>query len=121
MARSVYPLLWFKFPVAGVEWSVYFTNERATPAIRGLEGLTLSNDLACYVHRRFMKNERAAQTIALHEMDHAIAWGCGASITLYGNDDDTEERNIQTMTPPRFDTLIRAGMLRFQPIPSVSR
>lgn len=116
-----YPLPWFTFPVNGVLWTMYLTNERATPRIKGNEGLTLHGECACFVHKRFAANERNAQSIALHEMEHAIAWGSGASATLYDGNDEAEERAIQTLTPPRFDTLMRAGLLTFPPMPKVKR
>lgn len=117
MPRRVYPLKWFTFPVGAVTWTMYVTNERATPRIRGCEGLTLHDQYACFVNRKYTRNERAAQAIAMHEIDHAVAWGSGASVTLYKNDDESEEHAIQVLTPPRFDTLVRAGLLVFPPLP----
>jgi hypothetical protein len=116
---SRYPLPWFSFPVGSVVWTMYVTNERATPKIKGCEGLTLHDQYACFVHHKHARNERAAQAIALHEIDHAVAWGSGASLTLYKGSEDAEETAIQTLTPPRFDTLVRAGLLTFPALPTV--
>lgn len=116
--RGVYPLPWFSFPVGAVSWTMFITSERATPQVRGLEGVTLHDQCACFVNVRHAKVERAAQAIAFHEMMHAGAWGSGASVTLWSNVDEQEERAIQTLAPVLFDMLVRAGLLTFPAMPT---
>lgn len=118
---SRYPLLWLPFSVGSVPWTLSLTNERATPEVKGLEGVTLHDRCACFVNVRHAKVERAAQAIAFHEMWHAGAWGCGASVTLWNNVDEHEERAIQTLAPALFDILVRAGLLTFPPMPRIRR